>query len=319
MLNCSCATGSVDRSNTLPLLSATPSATPSATLSTTPSATPSAAAPAHTMSPNAFKTVLDIDTMGAFNACRAAFEQLKASGEGSIVFVGAGQAFSPMMQQAHVGAAKAANDMLMKVCYVVHTYSSMSVYMFILCSVYIYRLCPVQLIQCEVFAILTHPITMPSQRRCPIATAHEEPRDGMGAVRYSLQHRVPRSHRRHRGHGPPRPAPRRPAFRPACIHDPRRAVRGKGRGGERGGVSCLAACDVHFGDGAEGGRGAELARDGGVHGDHGAVYGRAGGEEEEAVDDGGACWVVVVRMLLFFIVARCATRKQTDIRVYIGN
>ena len=70
------------------------------------------------MSPNAFKTVLDIDTMGAFNACRAAFEQLKASGEGSIVFVGAGQAFSPMMQQAHVGAAKAANDMLMKVCYV---------------------------------------------------------------------------------------------------------------------------------------------------------------------------------------------------------
>ena len=97
------------------------------------------------MSPNAFKTVLDIDTMGAFNACRAAFEQLKASGEGSIVFVGAGQAFSPMMQQAHVGAAKAANDMLMKVCYVVHIDVSLyvSLYlqtMFILCSVYIYRL-----------------------------------------------------------------------------------------------------------------------------------------------------------------------------------
>ena len=89
------------------------------------------------MSPNAFKTVLDIDTMGAFNACRAAFEQLKASGEGSIVFVGAGQAFSPMMQQAHVGAAKAANDMLMKVCYVVHMSVYMSVYICRLCSFYV--------------------------------------------------------------------------------------------------------------------------------------------------------------------------------------
>lgn len=71
-------------------------------------------APAHKMSANAFKTVVDIDLMGAFNASRASFEQLHSQEGSSVIFVGAGQAFNPMNMQAHVGAAKAGIDMLMQ-------------------------------------------------------------------------------------------------------------------------------------------------------------------------------------------------------------
>ena len=76
-------------------------------------------APAHKISANGFRTVIDIDLQGAFNASRAAFEQLRdsaaASADGagagsSIVFVGAGQAFQPFPMQVHVGAAKAGID-----------------------------------------------------------------------------------------------------------------------------------------------------------------------------------------------------------------
>lgn len=70
-------------------------------------------APAEKISPNGFKAVIDIDLIGSFHAARAAFEQLKAS-RGSIVFISAGQAFQPYPFQAHVGAAKAGVDMLMK-------------------------------------------------------------------------------------------------------------------------------------------------------------------------------------------------------------
>lgn len=68
---------------------------------------------AEKLSPNGFKTVIDIDLLGAFNAARAAFEQLKET-KGSLIFMSAGMAYMPHAFQAHVGAAKAGIDMLMK-------------------------------------------------------------------------------------------------------------------------------------------------------------------------------------------------------------
>ncbi len=68
---------------------------------------------ANEMSANAFRTVVDIDLMGTFNATRAAFEQLKES-NGTILMISAGQAYVPYSHQAHVGAAKAGIENLMK-------------------------------------------------------------------------------------------------------------------------------------------------------------------------------------------------------------
>ncbi len=68
-------------------------------------------APAVGMSANAFKAVVDIDLLGTFNACRAAFEHLRKPG-GCVVNISAPQASQPMAMQAHVCAAKAGVDML---------------------------------------------------------------------------------------------------------------------------------------------------------------------------------------------------------------
>ncbi len=68
---------------------------------------------AEKLSMNGFKTVIDIDLMGAFNAASAAFEQLKET-RGCLIFISAGQAFLPHAWQAHVGAAKAGIDNLMR-------------------------------------------------------------------------------------------------------------------------------------------------------------------------------------------------------------
>lgn len=68
-------------------------------------------APASVMSANAFKSVVDIDLLGTFNTCRAAFEQLRRPGA-SIVNISAPQAVQAMRFQAHVCAAKAGVDML---------------------------------------------------------------------------------------------------------------------------------------------------------------------------------------------------------------
>ncbi|MDQ6770822.1 MAG: SDR family oxidoreductase [Gemmatimonadota bacterium] len=70
-------------------------------------------APALGMSANAFKSVVDIDLLGTFNTCRAAFEHLRRPGA-SIINISATQAFTPMPMQAHVCAAKAGVDMLTK-------------------------------------------------------------------------------------------------------------------------------------------------------------------------------------------------------------
>jgi NAD(P)-dependent dehydrogenase (short-subunit alcohol dehydrogenase family) len=70
-------------------------------------------APALGMSANGFKSVVDIDLLGTFNTCRAAYEHLVRPGA-SIVNISAVQAFIPMAMQAHVCAAKAGVDMLTK-------------------------------------------------------------------------------------------------------------------------------------------------------------------------------------------------------------
>ena len=66
-------------------------------------------ASAETLSAGGFKAVVDIDLLGSFNASRAAFEQLKSTG-GNILFISAGQDFTPYYAQAHVGAALAGVD-----------------------------------------------------------------------------------------------------------------------------------------------------------------------------------------------------------------
>jgi len=63
------------------------------------------------MSANAFRSVVDIDLLGTFNSCRAAFEHLDRPGA-SVVTISAPQAVQAMAFQAHVCAAKAGVDML---------------------------------------------------------------------------------------------------------------------------------------------------------------------------------------------------------------
>ena len=70
-------------------------------------------APAEKLSANGFRTVVDIDLNGSFNAARAAFEQLRET-RGNLIFISAGQAFVPHFAQAHCGAAKAGVDNLMQ-------------------------------------------------------------------------------------------------------------------------------------------------------------------------------------------------------------
>lgn len=68
-------------------------------------------APALRMSPNAFKSVVDIDVLGTFNACRLAFDHLRRPGA-AILNISAPQAAHPSVLQAHVCAAKAGVDMM---------------------------------------------------------------------------------------------------------------------------------------------------------------------------------------------------------------
>jgi NAD(P)-dependent dehydrogenase (short-subunit alcohol dehydrogenase family) len=70
-------------------------------------------APADKLSANGFRTVIEIDLLGSFNASRAAVEQLKQT-TGTIIYVSAGMAYMPHAFQVHVGAAKAGIDMMMK-------------------------------------------------------------------------------------------------------------------------------------------------------------------------------------------------------------
>src|SRR5881227_1841315 len=61
------------------------------------------------LSANGFGTVVDIDTKGTFNVCRAAFEELKKS-KGQILNISATLHYLATPNQIHVSAAKAAVD-----------------------------------------------------------------------------------------------------------------------------------------------------------------------------------------------------------------
>jgi NAD(P)-dependent dehydrogenase (short-subunit alcohol dehydrogenase family) len=70
-------------------------------------------APALGMSANAFKVVVDIDLVGTFNVFRAGYEHLTKPGA-SLIAISAPQAMHPYAYQAHVCAAKAGIDMLVR-------------------------------------------------------------------------------------------------------------------------------------------------------------------------------------------------------------
>jgi len=71
-------------------------------------------AQASEMSANGFKAVVDIDLLGTFNSCRAAFDHLRKPGA-SVLNISATQALVATPMQSHVCAAKAGVDMLTKV------------------------------------------------------------------------------------------------------------------------------------------------------------------------------------------------------------
>ncbi len=70
-------------------------------------------APVLGMSANGFKAVIDIDLIGTFNTCRAAYEHLRKPGA-SVIAISASFATQPAAMQAHVGAGKAGVDILIK-------------------------------------------------------------------------------------------------------------------------------------------------------------------------------------------------------------
>ena len=70
-------------------------------------------APVAAMSANGFKAVIDIDLLGTFNTCRAAYPFLRKPGA-SVLSISASHANNPIAYQSHVCAGKAGVDILMK-------------------------------------------------------------------------------------------------------------------------------------------------------------------------------------------------------------
>lgn len=69
-------------------------------------------APAAALSPNGFRTVIDIDLNGTFFACRAAFEALQKAGDSLILNISATLHYHGTPLQLHASAAKAGVDAL---------------------------------------------------------------------------------------------------------------------------------------------------------------------------------------------------------------
>ena len=67
-------------------------------------------APAAQLSYNGFRTVMDIDAMGTFNVCRAAFEAWLRDHGGKVINVSATLHYAGTPLQVHASAAKAAVD-----------------------------------------------------------------------------------------------------------------------------------------------------------------------------------------------------------------
>jgi len=70
-------------------------------------------APVMAMSTNGFKAVIDIDLLGTFNTCRAAYAFLRKPGA-AILNISANHATMPFAYQSHVCAAKAGVELLTK-------------------------------------------------------------------------------------------------------------------------------------------------------------------------------------------------------------
>jgi NAD(P)-dependent dehydrogenase (short-subunit alcohol dehydrogenase family) len=70
-------------------------------------------APVLGMSTNGFKAVMDIDVLGTFNTLRASFEHLRRPGASALA-ISAMHATVPIAMQAHVCAAKAGVELLVK-------------------------------------------------------------------------------------------------------------------------------------------------------------------------------------------------------------
>ncbi|KAK5990547.1 Peroxisomal 2,4-dienoyl-CoA reductase SPS19 [Cladobotryum mycophilum] len=70
-------------------------------------------APIEKLSPNAFKTVMDIDVIGTYNTIKATLPHMLKSSSPRIIYVSATFHYTGMPLQAHVSAAKAAIDSLM--------------------------------------------------------------------------------------------------------------------------------------------------------------------------------------------------------------
>ncbi len=71
-------------------------------------------APAAELSPNGFRTVVDIDLIGSFHVMRAGFALLRQPGA-SIIHITAPQSYNPAPYQVHACAAKAGLDQMMRV------------------------------------------------------------------------------------------------------------------------------------------------------------------------------------------------------------
>jgi 2,4-dienoyl-CoA reductase [(3E)-enoyl-CoA-producing], peroxisomal len=69
-------------------------------------------APAAALSPNGFRTVIEIDLLGTFHAAKAAFEPLQKSGRALILNISATLHYHGTPLQAHAAAAKAGVDSL---------------------------------------------------------------------------------------------------------------------------------------------------------------------------------------------------------------
>ena len=65
------------------------------------------------LTPKGFRTVVEIDLMGTYNVFRLAFDRLATPGA-SLIAITAPQAVNPTMRQAHVCAAKAGVNMLVR-------------------------------------------------------------------------------------------------------------------------------------------------------------------------------------------------------------
>lgn len=68
--------------------------------------------PAAALSPNGFRTVVEIDLVGSFNACKAAFEPLCRSRRGLVLNISATLHYHGTPLQIHAAAAKAGVDSL---------------------------------------------------------------------------------------------------------------------------------------------------------------------------------------------------------------